>query len=61
MPDITEDTAIWIWSRNKPQERVVAHANETLVDTLAKGTKEESVSPGKETEPEILDPTPMQN
>ena len=38
MPDIPEDTDVWIQSGNKPQEgRVVAHANEPrsyLVDTL---------------------------
>ena len=73
MPDITEDTAIRIQPYGFGQEtsprrgRVVAHANEPLVDTLARGLKRNQShlqvvsDPGKETEPEISDPTPMQN
>ena len=72
MPNIPEDTAVWIRSGNKPQKgRVVARANEPrsyLVDTstgrLRRNQSHFQVVPDPEpekTESEISDPTLMQN
>ena len=72
MPDIPEDTDVWIRSENKSQKgRVVAHANEPrsyLVDTLTGKLRRNQphlqvvLDPKpEETESEISDPTLAQS
>ena len=72
MPDIPEDTAVWIRSGNKLQKgRVVAHANkprshlvETSAGRLRRNWSNLQVVPDsepEETEPKISDPMTMQN
>ena len=72
MPNIPEDTAVWIRSGNKPQKgRVVAHANkprsylvETSAGRLLRNRSHLQVVPDpepEETEPERSDSTSMQN